>query len=161
MHLFSKSLSIVLRCGGKLLNVTFSFSSVRCIEWPGCALIKFSCYYVIDVMLPDCVYCTRLIRTRITVRSVSFNLLLAEFDIPELRPQLIYWSLKYKGVERSNLQGVSCRPRFVCAMIFHILCLTPECWMGLRVQSTVGCSLELYFFSFPWCRCLWGFDSNL
>ena len=45
--------------------------------------------------------------------SVSFHLFLPEFDIPELRPQLSYWSSKYQGVERSNLQGISCRPRFV------------------------------------------------
>ena len=35
MHLFSQSLSIVLRCGGLLLNVTFSFTNARCIRWPG------------------------------------------------------------------------------------------------------------------------------
>ena len=26
---------IVLRCGGQLLNVPFSFLSARCIRWPG------------------------------------------------------------------------------------------------------------------------------
>ena len=35
-----------------------------------------------------------------------------EFDLPELRQQLIYWSLNYQGVERPNLQGVSCRLSF-------------------------------------------------
>ena len=30
-------------------------------------------------------------------------LLLLEFDILELRPQLIHWSLKYQGVVRTNL----------------------------------------------------------
>ena len=35
--------------------------------------------------------------------SASFYLLLLEFDIPELQPQLIHWSLKYQGVERPNL----------------------------------------------------------
>ena len=40
-----------------------------------------SCF--IDVMLLHCVCCTRLIRTRIIVCSVSFHLLLSEFDIPE------------------------------------------------------------------------------
>ena len=28
------------------------------------------------------------------------------------------WSLKYQRVERPNSQGVSCRPRFECGMIF-------------------------------------------
>ena len=36
------------------------------------------------------VCCTRLIRTLITVCSASFHLLLIEFDIPELRQQLIH-----------------------------------------------------------------------
>ena len=31
----SQFLSIVLRCGGQLLIVTFSFSSAKCIRWPG------------------------------------------------------------------------------------------------------------------------------
>ena len=42
----------------------------------------------------------------------ELNLLRLEFDIVELRPRLIHWSLKYQGVERPNLQGVSCRPSF-------------------------------------------------
>ena len=35
MHWFSQSLSIVLQCGGLLLNVIFSFSRFRCIRWQG------------------------------------------------------------------------------------------------------------------------------
>ena len=54
LHLFSKSLSIVLRCGGLLLNAIFSFSSARCIRWPGFALIRLSCRCVINVMLLHC-----------------------------------------------------------------------------------------------------------
>ena len=34
----------------------------------------------------------------------------------ELRPHLILWSLKYQGVERPNLHGVSWLPRFECAL---------------------------------------------
>ena len=34
-HLFSQSLSIILRFWGQLLNVTFSFLSTRCIRWKG------------------------------------------------------------------------------------------------------------------------------
>ena len=33
--------------------------------------------------------------------------------------QLTHWSLKYHGVKRPNLHGVSCRPRLVCGMTFH------------------------------------------
>ena len=36
--------------------------------------------------------------------------------------QLIDKSLKYQGVERPNLQGVSCRPRRLCGMTFPTLC---------------------------------------
>ena len=59
MHLFSKSLCIVLRCGALLLNVIIRFSSAMCIRWSGFALIRHSCRCVIDVML-HCVCCTRL-----------------------------------------------------------------------------------------------------
>ena len=74
---------------GLLLNVIFSFSIARCIRSPGFAIIRISCRFVIDVMLLHCVCCTRLIRTRIVVYSVSFHLLLSEFDILDLRLQLI------------------------------------------------------------------------
>ena len=74
-----------------------------------------------------------------TLCSASFRLLLLKFDIRELRPRLIHWSLKYQGVELRNLQDVSCRPRFEFGMTFPTLCLTPERWMDSRVQSTVGC----------------------
>ena len=83
-----------------------------------------SCRCDIDVMLLLCVCWKRLIRTRIIVCSVSFHLLLSEFNIPELRLQLIHYGLKSQGVERPNLQGVSCRPRLVCGMTFPTLCLT-------------------------------------
>ena len=41
LHLFSQSLSIVLRCVGQLLNVTFIFLSVSCIRWLGLSRSKF------------------------------------------------------------------------------------------------------------------------
>ena len=62
------------------------------------------------------------------------------FDKLELRPQLIHWSLKYQGLERQNLQGVSSRRRFECGMIFPTLRLIPERCMGSKVQSTVVAS---------------------
>ena len=65
MHLFSQSLSIVLRCAAVLVDVIFGFSNARCIRWPGCALFRLSCRCVIDVMLLHCVSCTRLIQTLI------------------------------------------------------------------------------------------------
>ena len=60
--------------------------------------------------------------------------------------QLIHCGSKYQGVERPNLQGLSCRPRFVSGMTFPSLSLVPERRMGLiREQSTVGCFPELWF----------------
>ena len=67
----------VLWCGGLLLNVIFGFSSAWCIRWPGFALIRLSCRCVIDVRLLHFVCCTRLIRTRIILCTVSLYLLLS------------------------------------------------------------------------------------
>ena len=100
------------------------------------------------------VCCRRFIQTLITVCSSSFHLLLLESDIPELRPQLVHWSLNYQGVERSNLLGLSCRLWFDCAMTFPTLCLTPERGMGSRVQSTFGCYPELCFLQFSVAKVL-------
>ena len=111
MQLFSQSLSIVLWCEGELLNVTFSFSSARCIRWPSFALITVSCCCIIDVMLLGYLCCTRFIQTWITVCSLCFDLLLPEFVISELWPQLIHWSLRCQDVECPNLQGVSLKPK--------------------------------------------------
>ena len=47
--------------------------------------------------------------------------------------------LEGPGVERPNLLGLSSRLRFVCGMTYPTLCLTPERWMGSRVQSSIGC----------------------
>ena len=115
----------------------------------------------------------------ITVCSPRFCLLLLVFDIPELRPQLIHQTLKYQGVERPNLLGLFCRLRFECGMTFPTLILTLERWMGVRVQSTVGCFPELCFlqfsaapvimglrkqfinnFVFPTWACAAGFNNN-
>ena len=80
---------------GQLLNVTFRFSSARCIRCPGVVLIRVSCRCVIGGVLLGLVCCTWLIRTLITVCSASFHQLILEFDIFELRWQFIHWSLEY------------------------------------------------------------------
>ena len=123
LHLLSQSLSIVLQCGGQLLNITFSVLSARCIRWPGFVPIRVSYCCVINVVWLGLVCCARLIRTLIIVCSASFHVLL-DFDFLELRPQLIHWNLKYHGVERPNLLGLSCWRRFDCGMTFHTLCDT-------------------------------------
>ena len=80
-NFFSQSFSIILWCGGQLMNVIFSFSSVRCIRWPGFARVRVSCHCVIDVMLLDCVCLSSLIRSRIIVCSEILYLLPTKFDI--------------------------------------------------------------------------------
>ena len=90
-------------CGGLLLNVIFSFSGVRCIRRPGFAQIRLSCRCVIDVIFLHCVCCTRLIRTRIIDCSVSFHLLMSEFDIAELRLQLIKLEFEVSRCRTSQL----------------------------------------------------------
>ena len=66
------------------------FWCARCIRCPGFTLISLSCRCVIDSMLLHCVCCTRFIRPWIIVCSVIFHLFLPEFDILELRLQLIH-----------------------------------------------------------------------
>ena len=88
-----------------------------------------------------------------------FLFLLPEFDIHKLRLQLIHWSLKYQGIERPNLLGLSCQPRFECGMTFPTLCLAPGGWMGSRVHAVSRGLLPWVVFSFPWRRCLWGCEA--
>ena len=109
-------------------------------------LITVSCHCVIDVVLLDCVFCTRLIRTRIIVCSVSCHQLLLEFDIPEMLLQLIHRSMKCQCVERPNLQGVSCRPSS-----YMELASLPCVWylnVGRILGGSFGCFSELRFLNF-------------
>ena len=80
----------------------------------------------LSLSLPSCGWALMswLIRTLITVCSESFQLLLLQFDIFVQRPLLIHWSLKFQGVERPNLLGLSCRLRLDCGMTFPIHLLT-------------------------------------
>ena len=98
---------------------------------PGCVLIGV-CRCVIGVMLMGYECCAKFIRTQVTVCLTNFRLLVPEFNISELRLQLIHWSLRCQGVVCPNLRGVSCRSRFECMMDdFPTLCLTPERFMSL------------------------------
>ena len=110
-----------------------------------------------NVCWTDCVSCKMFIRTRITVCSVRVRIIFYSSTYPSCSSM----SLNYQGVESPNLQGVSCRPRFVCGMTFPTLCLTPEPWIGLRVHSQLFAYLSCAFFSFPWRRWLCGCEINL
>ena len=134
---------------GSLLNVIFSFLIAMCIQWPGFVLIRVSCRCVIDVELLGLVCCTRLMRTLITLCSASFHLLLLEFDIPELRPQIIHWV--WIASLCRTFQFARCYLPAQVRMwneLPYTLCLTPECWMGSRVQSTFCCFPELCFLQY-------------
>ena len=97
MHLFSQSFSIVLQWGSAAeCHLNLLERQVYLVARL-CPYQSFFCC-VIDVVLLHCVCCTRLIRTRIIVCSVSFHLRLSEFDISDLRMQLIHYSLKCQGV---------------------------------------------------------------
>ena len=111
---------------GLLPNVIFSLSSARCFRWTDFAPIRLFRSCVIDVMLLHCAYCARLIRTLIFVCSVSYHLLLSWVRHTQATAAAHPLEFEDPGVERPNLQGVSCRPRLVCEMTFPTLCLTPE-----------------------------------
>ena len=142
MHLFSQSCSIVLLCVGELLTATFSFFNSMCVRLPGIALIRVSCHYDNNVVLLNCVCCTRLIRTSIIVCSVSFHLHLPAFT----RAAAAAHPLEFEVSWYRSSQFTRCfLPKFVCGMTFPTLCLLPEHWMCFREQSTVSAFLSCVF----------------
>ena len=161
--------SVLLRCyfefGSPNPRVLFSGIGVSCWMSPSAwansvarlCPVRVTCRCVIDVVFLGLVWCTMFIRILITICAASCHLLLLEFDIPELRPQNILCSLKYQGLERSNLQGLSCRLRFDCGMTFPTQCLIPQRWMGSSVLSFP----ELCFLQFSVAQVLVGCESNL
>ena len=155
LHLFSQSLTIVLRCVSQLPNATFQVYSVArlCPD-------QSSCRCFIGVGWLGLVCCTGLIRTFIAVCSASIHMFILEFEILELRQQLIIGSLKHQGVERPNLLILSSRHRFERGMTFPTLCLTPERWMVQGRSQPMVASLSSVF-SFPCRWCLWGCKRNL
>ena len=147
LNLFSQSLSIVLRCGAaaechlQLLECQVYSVARLCHDqsllslYHRLCVAELSMLYKVNANSNHCLF-NELSSDSTRVRHT------------ELRPQLIHWNLKYQGEETPNLQGVSCWPRFECGITFPTLRLTPECWMGSRVQLTVGCFPELCFIQF-------------
>ena len=87
-------------------------------------------------LIVDCVCCIRLIRTRITVCSVCFHLLL--YHSPTARATAIgVWSIKVYNVPICKVFV----PAQVRMWISYTVCDTRN-WIGLRVPSTVGCFHE-------------------
>ena len=139
MHLSSQSLSIVLRCKGLLLNVSFRFSSARCIRWPDFADQSFLTLCHRSHVATLCVL--------YKVKSNSNHCLFSALPSAHTRvdtPELIHWSSEYQYVERPNMQGASCLPRLVLMWnnILYAVFDTETLHrgkMGLREQSTLGC----------------------
>ena len=77
-----KILEYYFRVWGSAAECHLQLLECQVIRWQSFAQIRLSSSCVIDVMLLHRVYCTRLIQTQIIVCSVSFHLLLSEFDIP-------------------------------------------------------------------------------
>ena len=120
--------------------------------------IRVSCRCVIDVALLGLLYCTRLIRTLITVCLASFHLLLLEFGITELPPQLIHWNLKYQGVERPNLLEVFSPSQGSNVAFKQLLCTVFDTGTldGSKGESAVGCFPESCFLLFSVAQVLVG-----
>ena len=107
-----------------------------------------SMFYIVNLNFNPCLFSELSSASTTRVRS-------------ELRPQLIHWSLKYQGVERPLLLGLSCRLSFECIVIFPTLCLTPERCIGSGYRQPLVASLICVFFNFSWRWRLWGCKNNL
>ena len=86
LHLFSQSLSIVLRCGGQLLNVTFLGYS-RGIRWPGpirisCRVAGLSMLYMVNLNFNHCLFSERpSASTRVRHTRAAAAAYLLEFEV--------------------------------------------------------------------------------
>ena len=69
VHLFSQSLSCVLRCWGLLQNVIFSFSSARCIQW---AALPWSDFVAV-VSLSSCCWTVYVVQVNLNLSHCLFS----------------------------------------------------------------------------------------
>ena len=104
MHLFSQSLSIVLRCWGQLLNVIVSFLSTRSIGIQTLVPIRVSCR-VIDVVWLGLVCCRRLIRTLIAVCSASLEFEVSSHERVFGKTLVHEFQISYSHTERHLLSS--------------------------------------------------------
>ena len=162
MQLFWQHLSIVLRCGGLLLNLIFSFSSARCFRWPGYMLISVSFRFVIDVMLLHRECCTRLIRTIIIVQWAYICFCLSS-TYPNYGPAATAHPLEFEvsrcrtsQFARSFLPALTRVWNHLPYAVFDSGTLD-----GFKGAVNRWFLPRVVFFSFPWRWCLWGCDINL
>ena len=164
-HLVSKSMSIVLRCGGQLLNFTFSLLSIRCIRWPGFVPIRVSCRYVIDFVWlhglsmlykinlnSHCLFSelpSATTRVRPSQAAAAAHPL--EFEVSKCRTSRFARNFLLAQVRMWNGH-----PYLQCVQG----CSEPAGWVQGCNQSSIA-SLSCVFFRFPWRRWLWGCESNL
>ena len=142
-------------------SVEVSYRMTPSASWaPGVfgvqALSFFSLWHRCHVAWLYMLYRTRLIRTRITVCSVSFHMILPKFNILEIRPLHVLWSLKNQGVEWTKLKRVSCQKVRMWNDLPYTVIATGTL-DGFRVESTGGCFLELCCFQFSVAHVLVGF----
>ena len=158
-------------------NLFFQLS-VRCTQWPGFALIRFSCRCDIGVMLLHCVCCTRLIRTWMIVCSVSFHVLFQAhaFELPCVSFHVLYSLFSSFHVLRLHPFVIEFEVCMSRKSQFARCFLSAQTRVGNDLPYTVFDSETLDGFKsavnrwllswvcfsvFPWRRCLWGCVSNL
>ena len=152
LHLFSQSLSFVLRCGGQLLNVIFSFMSARRIWWPGFVPIRV----FVDVSSASCAKISILYK----VNSNSYRCLFSELPsassrVRHTRDAAAAHPLEF---EASRCRTTSFARSFLPAQV--------RLWNDLPYTVFDTGTLDgfkgavnpwlLVFCNFPWRRCLWG-----
>ena len=134
--------SVLLRCYYAFALLILEYCSPVCMSAAACYLLLLERQlYSVAMLCPDQAFMSLCHQRHVAavwmlykVNSNSNHCLFSELPSAyvrvrpfiELRLQLIHYCLKYQGVEHSNLQGVSCRPRLVYGMTFPTLCLTPE-----------------------------------
>ena len=127
LHFFSQSLSIVLRCGGQLLDITFSFLRAMRFRWPGFVAIRVSCHCVIDLAWLGVECCSRL---NSNTNLCLFSELPSGFTrVRHIRAAAASHPLEF---EVSRCRTFQLARSF--QMTFPTLCFTPERWMGSIVQ---------------------------
>ena len=147
-------ISVLLRCYCAFVKPILEYCSPVWVSAAECHLQRLECQvFLVSWLCPDQSFLSLSHWRHVAalwmlykVNSNSNHCLFGELPSASVRVRLrlwlIHWSLKYKGVERLNLQGVSCRPTLVCGMTFPTVF---GIGMGLREQSIVGCILELCF----------------
>ena len=168
MHLFSQSLSIVLRCGGSAAECHLQhlerqvYSVARFCPYPTsmslcyrrrvaalCKLYKVnsSWNHCLFSEIPSTSVRVRHIRAAAPAHPLEFEVsrcITSQFARCFVQAQTRMWNdLPYTVFDTRTLYGF--KGAVECGMTFPTLCLTPEHYMGLKEQSIGGCFPEFIF----------------